>query len=84
MIRDKMIEEIRRVRHEIAAELGGLDGMFEYFQELDRQRMKKEAERAKRKQKATRRVRSAKAAPTKTKRAAPSPRKRAATRRRGK
>ena len=42
MIKDELVEEVRRVRAELIKRYGGLMGWFDHVQEMDRQRLEKE------------------------------------------
>lgn len=49
MNKDVILDEIQRVRDELIARHGGLDGWIDHLQEMDRQRARKAIKRPKKK-----------------------------------
>jgi hypothetical protein len=44
--KDVIVEEVRRVRHELVKKHGGLDGWIRHLQELDRKRGRRSYQRS--------------------------------------
>jgi hypothetical protein len=50
MVRDVIVDEVRRVRDELVKRYGGLDGWIKHLQAMDRERARKAKRRTAKKQ----------------------------------